>query len=99
MQRTNIKFSIFKYSMLTLVAIFVLFPVYYMITLSLRSQSSLWTKSTLLPVDSNLENYRAAFENTDFKRSLLNSVIVLFAILDTIRKVYIKKTKPFKSLV
>jgi hypothetical protein len=28
-----------------------------------------------------------------------NSVIVLFAILDTIRKVYIKKTKPFKSLV
>jgi ABC-type glycerol-3-phosphate transport system permease component len=62
--------------MLTLVAIFVLFPVYYMITLSLRSQSSLFTKSTLLPVDSNLDNYRAAFENTDFKRSLLNSVIV-----------------------
>ena len=43
--------------MLSLVAIFVLFPVYYMITLSLRSQSSLFSRSTLLPVDSNLDNY------------------------------------------
>ena len=60
--------------MLSLVAIFVLFPVYYMITLSLRSQSSLWTRSTLLPVDSNLDNYRAAFENTDFRATSLETL-------------------------
>jgi multiple sugar transport system permease protein len=102
MQRTNIKFSIFKYAMLSLVAIFVLFPVYYMITLSLRSQSSLWSKSTLLPVDSNLDNYRAAFENTDFKRSLLNSVIVcgtatLIAVLFSVMAAYALTILKFKG--
>ncbi len=102
MQRKNIKFSIFKYAMLSLVAIFVLFPVYYMITLSLRSQASLWSKSTLFPVDSNLDNYRAAFENTDFKRALLNSVIVcgsstLIAVLFSVMAAYALTILKFKG--
>ena len=63
--------------MLMFVAIFVLYPVYYMITLSLRSQASLWSNPTLLPAsDSSLENYRAAFASVEFTTSLKNSVIV-----------------------
>jgi multiple sugar transport system permease protein len=88
--------------MLTLVAFFVLFPLYYMITLSLRSQTSLFTKSTLLPVDSNLDNYRAAFENTEFTRSLLNSVIVcgtatLITVLFSVMAAYALTILKFKG--
>ncbi len=77
MAKRNVKFSLFKYTMLMFVAIFVLYPVYYMITLSLRSQASLWSNPTLLPAsDSTLENYRAAFASVEFTTSLKNSVIV-----------------------
>jgi multiple sugar transport system permease protein len=77
MAKRNVKFSLFKYTMLMFVAIFVLYPVYYMITLSLRSQGSLWSNPTLLPAsDSSLENYRAAFASVEFTTSLKNSVIV-----------------------
>jgi multiple sugar transport system permease protein len=77
MARTNVKFSIFKYTMLLVIAIFVLYPVYYMITLSLRNQGSLWSNPTLLPAsDSTLENFRAAFASVEFKKSLYNSVVV-----------------------
>ncbi len=77
MAKRNVKFSLFKYTMLMFVAIFVLYPVYYMITLSLRSQASLWSNPTLLPAsDSSLENYRAAFASVEFTTSLKNSVIV-----------------------
>jgi multiple sugar transport system permease protein len=63
--------------MLLVIAIFVLYPVYYMITLSLRNQGSLWSNPTLLPAsDSTLENFRAAFASVEFKKSLYNSVVV-----------------------
>jgi multiple sugar transport system permease protein len=77
MARTNVKFSIFKYTMLLIIAVFVLYPVYYMITLSLRNQGSLWSNPTLLPAsDSTLENFKAAFASVEFKKSLYNSVVV-----------------------
>ena len=77
MARTNVKFSIFKYTMLLIVAIFVLYPVYYMITLSLRNQGSLWSNPTLLPAsDSTLENFRAAFASPEFRKSIYNSLVV-----------------------
>ena len=77
MARTNVKFSIFKYTMLLIVAIFVLYPVYYMITLSFRSQASLWSNPTLLPAsDSTLENFKAAFTNPEFRKAIYNSLVV-----------------------
>lgn len=76
-KRRNAKFEFFKYSMLLLVAVFVLYPVYYMITLSLRSQASLWSNPTLLPAsDSNWENYKAAFASVEFKTAIKNSLLV-----------------------
>jgi multiple sugar transport system permease protein len=75
-QKESLKFNFFKYAMLLLVAVFVLFPVYYMVTLSFRSQGSLWSNPTLLPADMKLDNYRAAFESVEFRTSLKNSLLV-----------------------
>ena len=77
MARPNVKFSIFKYTMLLIVAILVLYPVYYMLTLSFRTQASLWSNPTLLPAsDSTLDNFRAAFTNPEFRKAIYNSLVV-----------------------
>jgi len=77
--QTKKVFTIYKYSVLFLLGIFILFPIYYMMNLSFRSQSSLYSRVTLLPVDLNLNNYRLAFENEFFIKSLINTLIVCFS--------------------
>lgn len=103
MARTNVKFSIFKYTMLLIVAIFVLYPVYYMITLSFRSQASLWSNPTLLPAsDSTLENFKAAFTNPEFRKAIYNSLVVcssatLLAVIFGVMSAYALTILNFKG--
>lgn len=76
MHRRNLKFSIFKYSILSVVLIFVLFPLYYMVASSFRSQSSMYMNLSYLPVDLQLKNYKFAFQSKEFMKSLVNSLTV-----------------------
>ena len=77
---TKNKFYVFyKYLTLFVLGIFILFPLYWMLNLSFRSQSSLYTRFTLLPLDLNLQNYRLAFANEFFLTSLRNTVIICFS--------------------
>ena len=69
----------YKYFILVVLGIFILFPLYWMLNLSFRSQSSLYTRFTLLPLDLNLQNYRLAFANEFFLTSLRNTVIICFS--------------------
>ena len=69
----------YKYLILVVLGIFILFPLYWMLNLSFRSQSSLYTRFTLLPLDLNLQNYRLAFANEFFLTSLRNTVIICFS--------------------
>ena len=103
MARPNVKFSIFKYTMLLIVAIFVLYPVYYMLTLSFRSQDSLWSNPTLLPAsDSTLENFKAAFTNPEFRKAIYNSLVVcssatLLAVIFGVMSAYALTILNFKG--
>ena len=103
MARPNVKFSIFKYTMLLIVAIFVLYPVYYMLTLSFRSQASLWSNPTLLPAsDSTLENFKAAFTNPEFRKAIYNSLVVcssatLLAVIFGVMSAYALTILNFKG--
>jgi len=103
MARPNVKFSIFKYTMLLIVAIFVLYPVYYMLTLSFRSQASLWSNPTLLPAsDSTLENFKAAFTNPEFRKAINNSLVVcssatLLAVIFGVMSAYALTILNFKG--
>jgi multiple sugar transport system permease protein len=103
MARTNVKFSLFKYTMLLIVAIFVLYPVYYMITLSFRTQASLWSNPTLLPAsDSTLDNFRAAFTNPEFRKAIYNSLVVcssatLLAVIFGVMSAYALTILNFKG--
>ncbi len=70
------KVNISTYFFLALVLIFVLFPVYFMLTVSFRSQSSLFMNPTYMPVDFQLKNYINAFKSHEFLISMRNSLLI-----------------------
>ena len=61
---------------LVVLLIFVIFPIYYMLAVSFRSQSSMFSNPSWFPVDLSLKNYRVAFASREFLTSMRNSIAV-----------------------
>ncbi|GAC1361189.1 MAG: ABC transporter permease subunit [Herpetosiphon sp.] len=73
------------YLILILTVFFALFPVWFLVTASLRSGQSLFSTNlanALLPTDVTMENYRYMLTQTDFPRWVMNSLYI--AALTTI---------------
>jgi multiple sugar transport system permease protein len=64
------------YSSLIVLLIFVIFPIYYMLTVSLRTQNSMFSNPSWFPVDMSLKNYRVAFSSQEFLTALRNSLVI-----------------------
>lgn len=64
------------YSSLIILLIFVIFPIYYMLTVSLRTQSSMFSNPSWFPVDMSLKNYRVAFSSQEFLTAMRNSLVI-----------------------
>lgn len=64
------------YSSLIVLLIFVIFPIYYMLTVSLRTQNSMFSNPSWFPVDMSLKNYRVAFSSQDFLTAMRNSLVI-----------------------
>lgn len=81
---TNIISRILFYLLLLVIAIYMLFPFYWAINSSLKTENQLaMTPATYVPRDPftgeiavTFQNYRAVFQNESFARGLLNSAIV-----------------------
>lgn len=64
------------YTSLIVLLIFVIFPIYYMLTVSFRTQSSMFSNPSWFPVDMSLKNYRVAFTSEDFLTAMRNSLVI-----------------------
>lgn len=64
------------YTSLIVLLIFVIFPIYYMLTVSFRSQNSMFSNPSWFPVDLSLKNYRVAFTSEDFLTAMRNSLVI-----------------------
>ena len=64
------------YSSLIVLLIFVIFPIYYMLTVSLRTQNSMFSNPSWFPVDMELKNYRVAFTSREFLTAMRNSLVI-----------------------
>ena len=64
------------YAALVVLLIFVIFPIYYMLAVSFRSQSSMFSNPSWFPVDLSLKHYRVAFASREFLTSMRNSIVV-----------------------
>lgn len=59
-----------------LIAFYALFPFYWALNTSFKSEDEMFSRATYIPQEPSLINYEAAFANTNFVRSLGNSALV-----------------------
>ena len=67
--------KIFYYSMLILLAVVIIFPIYYMFSISLKLPKDIYRDPSLLPLNATLDNYIEVFTSRDFLTNIQNSLI------------------------
>jgi trehalose/maltose transport system permease protein len=64
------------YVVILVIAVYALFPFYWAFNTSFKLENEMFSRATYLPKNPSLDNYKAAFSNDNFARSLLNSAFV-----------------------
>jgi multiple sugar transport system permease protein len=68
--------KILYYSLLALLALMILFPIYYMLIISLKLPRDIYRLPSLLPVRPTLQNYADLLGRDEFLVNIVNSIIV-----------------------
>jgi len=68
--------KILYYSLLSLLAVVILFPIYYMAIISLKLPRDIYRKPSLLPIGATLQNYVELLTQQGFLVNLGNSLLV-----------------------
>jgi len=68
--------KILYYSLLSLLALVILFPIYYMVIISLKLPRDIYRKPSLLPIGATLQNYAELLTKQGFLQNLGNSLLV-----------------------
>lgn len=71
--------KIFAYACLIVLALVIIFPIYYMITVSLKLPRDIYRVPSLLPLNPTLKNYTDLITKQDFLLNIRNSFIVASA--------------------
>jgi len=64
------------YSLLTLVAVAIIFPVYFMFIISLKTPRDIYRAPSLLPINATLANYQELLVEDNFLINIRNSLFV-----------------------
>ena len=75
------------YALLAALAVFVLFPIYFMMIVSLKTPRDIYRVPSLLPLNPTLQNYVDLFGDQGFLSNVRNSLII--AVLTTVIAVFI----------
>lgn len=76
LNRLTLSQKLIYYTLLVLLALLILFPIYYMVIVSLKLPRDIYRSPSLLPVNATLKNYIDLFIKMDFLKALRNSLIV-----------------------
>jgi multiple sugar transport system permease protein len=81
LQKLTFPQKLLSYSALALLALLILFPIYYMVLISLKLPVDIYRRPSLLPVNATLDNYAQLFTSSSlyFLPGLRNSLIVASA--------------------
>lgn len=74
--RVTLPQKILYYALLVLLALVILFPIYYMVIVSLKLPRDIYRTPSLLPVNATLQNYVDLFGKEGFLINIRNSLIV-----------------------
>ena len=76
LQRTTTGQKVLYYTLLVLLAVVILFPIYYMILVSLKTPKDIYRTPSLMLTNATLQNYLDLFFKQDFLRNIRNSLVV-----------------------
>ena len=68
--------KILYYSLLALLSLMILFPIYYMVIISLKLPRDIYRKPSLLPIGATIQNYVELLTKQGFLQNLGNSLLV-----------------------
>ena len=68
--------KILYYTLLVLLALVIIFPIYSMITISLKTAKDIYRDPSLLPGNPTFDNYIELFTKLDFMVNIRNSIVV-----------------------
>jgi multiple sugar transport system permease protein len=74
--RLSLPQKILNYSLLALLALFILFPIYYMLIISLKIPRDIYRQPSLLPRNPTLRNYSDLLLKDEFLINIGNSILV-----------------------
>jgi multiple sugar transport system permease protein len=74
--KLSLRQKLFFYGALILVALFILFPIYYMFTVSLKLPRDIYREPTIVPLRPVLNNYLQLFNDYGFLTNIRNSFVV-----------------------
>jgi multiple sugar transport system permease protein len=102
LNRLTVGQKIVYYTLLLLLALLILFPIYYMIIVSLKLPRDIYRSPSLLPVNSTLQNYIELFTKMDFLIALRNSFVVaasatLVSVLISVLAAYSLVRLPYRG--
>jgi multiple sugar transport system permease protein len=76
MHRLSLSRKVLYYSLLALLAFFILFPIYYMGIISLKLPRDIYRTPSLLPINATLRNYIELLTRQKYLVNIRNSLIV-----------------------
>jgi multiple sugar transport system permease protein len=76
LHKPSLQQKILYYTLLVLLALLIIFPIYYMITISLKLPRDIYRDPSLLPLNATLQNYIDLFTKQNFLLNIRNSFIV-----------------------
>ena len=68
--------KVLYYTLLVLLALAILFPIYYMLVVSLKLPKDIYRSPSLLPVNATFQNYIELFQKQGFFTNIRNSLLV-----------------------
>ena len=76
LNKLTLQQKLLYYSLLILLVLIILFPIYYMISISLKLPKDIYRTPSLLPINATLQNYVELFGKMGFLKNIRNSFIV-----------------------
>ena len=68
--------GIIYYTLLIVVALIIIFPIYYMFLISLKVPKDIYRSPSLLPINATFENYVDLFTRLEFYKNIGNSIFI-----------------------
>ena len=68
--------GIIYYTLLIIIALIIIFPIYYMGLISLKVPKDIYRSPSLLPINATFENYIDLFTRLEFYKNIANSVFI-----------------------